>query len=162
VAFLSDDHARQLAATYRGAQDRVWEARRKMEEHEDALKGLRESARMREQAHKAAHEAFSKAFDPLYEGEGEIDGKHYRFPHCDSYVLHKPGACRYCDAFPARQKKRQDLGVAFTGETPTEGQIACPSELLRPASVIHRWPGNRPTEDDGDEAPIDVRKINGG
>jgi hypothetical protein len=66
-----------------------------------------------------------------------------QFPHCDALVLHAPGECRYCDAHPDWQQLRQMWGLNFTGKTqPTKAP--CPAERRRPASLIHRWFGNRP------------------
>lgn len=36
------------------------------------------------------------------------------FPHCNAEVLHAPGTCRYCDAYPDRQKARQASNTPFT------------------------------------------------
>lgn len=65
-------------------------------------------------------------------------------PHCDASVLHGPGKCRYCDARSDWQELRQLWGIAFTGETPTDHQIACPSDFRRGLGGAGRqWPGNR-------------------
>lgn len=66
------------------------------------------------------------------------------FPHCDSRVLHAPGACRYCDlpAYDVLRDLRASHGIAFTGR-PEKGLAPCPSETRRPLSRINRWPGNR-------------------
>lgn len=67
-------------------------------------------------------------------------------PHCDSAVLHAPGECEYCDAYPSWQEARQAWGIAFTGHPPTDEQpLPCPSETHRDLDTINRWPGNRPT-----------------
>lgn len=66
-------------------------------------------------------------------------------PHCDSAVLHAPGECEYCDAYPEFQKARKMWGIAFTGQPPTDEQpLLCPSEVRRDLDTINRWPGNRP------------------
>lgn len=36
------------------------------------------------------------------------------FPHCNSDVLHAPGVCHYCDAYPERQALRSAGGTPFT------------------------------------------------
>lgn len=66
-------------------------------------------------------------------------------PHCDAYVLHKPGVCAVCDAFPALQDFRKKHYIAFTGEPPQDNKRPCPATLFRPAETIHRWHGNRPS-----------------
>ncbi len=64
-------------------------------------------------------------------------------PHCDSKILHAPGDCEYCDKQPEWQELRQLWGIGFTGHSDEEGNVTpCPSELVRPLSVINRWPGN--------------------
>jgi hypothetical protein len=65
-------------------------------------------------------------------------------PHCDPAVLHKPSDCRHCDTYPAWQHYRQVAGIAFTGETPTEHEVPCPSDQRRPGGVNQVWPGNQP------------------
>jgi hypothetical protein len=65
-----------------------------------------------------------------------------RFPHCDSNVLHRPGACVYCDEFPQRQLDRRMRRINFTGENKPD-RSPCPSTATRPLEVIERWPGNR-------------------
>lgn len=82
--------------------------------------------------------------EPQHPVEDGYDG--CPFPHCDSNVLHRPGACKYCDAYPKRQAKRVADGVNFTGET-DPAKTACPSTLLRPLETIERWPGNRARRD---------------
>lgn len=68
------------------------------------------------------------------------------FPHCDSLVLHAPGACVYCDLYPDKQDERIRNSVAFTGDEPERFGHPCPSTLRRPVGVINEWPGNRPVE----------------
>lgn len=65
-------------------------------------------------------------------------------PHCDSAVLHAPGDCEYCDAYPEWQRARRMWGIAFTGHAPQEGELHCPSEVRRSHGLIMRWPGNQP------------------
>lgn len=65
-------------------------------------------------------------------------------PHCDAYALHKPGDCEACNGFPALQSFRRDHHIAFTGEPVQDNERPCPATLLRPATTIHRWYGNRP------------------
>lgn len=67
-------------------------------------------------------------------------------PHCDSAVLHAPGECEYCDAFPQFQTARKMWGIAFTGHPPQVGELPCPSEVRRDIDTINRWPGNQPTK----------------
>lgn len=47
------------------------------------------------------------------------------YPHCNTEVLHAPGACKFCDKYPDRQRART---VSNTPFSPTE----------------QRWPGNSP------------------
>jgi len=68
-------------------------------------------------------------------------------PHCDSKVLHAPGECDYCDLWPIWQEARRMWGIAFTGHTPRDGEIWCPSELQRTLDNINEWPGNRPKKE---------------
>lgn len=65
-------------------------------------------------------------------------------PHCDQRVLHPPGECEYCDAYPEWQALRQTWGVAFTGQEPRLDQVQCPSTVVRTIDVINMWPGNQP------------------
>jgi hypothetical protein len=69
-------------------------------------------------------------------------------PHCDAYVLHKPGECEACDGFPVLQAVRKRLGIAFTGDAPQDNERPCPATLLRPIEKIHRWHGNHPSHRD--------------
>jgi hypothetical protein len=62
-------------------------------------------------------------------------------------VLHKPGDCAYCDKHPDIQADRIAAHVRFTGEQEPADWRPCPSEVERPADLIHRWPGNRPYRD---------------
>lgn len=64
-------------------------------------------------------------------------------PHCDQRVLHAPGECEYCDAYPAWQEARRVWGIAYTGHPITVAQpLPCPAELARDLSVIEAWGGN--------------------
>lgn len=66
-------------------------------------------------------------------------------PHCDQRILHAPGECKYCDDFDEWQEARELWGIAYTGHTPTDGQIPCPADVARPPgseSDHRRWGGN--------------------
>lgn len=78
--------------------------------------------------------------------DGLIDanGNWLQAPHCDALVLHAPG-CEFCDKYPKRQQARIERRVAFTGEPFDPTKSRCPSEYMRPAELIHRWRGNRPS-----------------
>lgn len=74
-------------------------------------------------------------------------------PHCDARILHAPGECEYCDAYPDAQLERTHLKIAFTGHAPVDEQVACPADVARPpgSSADHRhWAGNKPTNATGD------------
>lgn len=71
-----------------------------------------------------------------------------RFPHCDTYVLHAPGECDFCDMHPERQADRTARRVAFTGHAPFDNEEPCPSDARRGRAGAHVWPGNRPTKRD--------------
>lgn len=73
-------------------------------------------------------------------------------PHCDQSVLHAPGECEYCDQRPEWQALRQRWGIAFTGHTPTEHQVPCPSDQRRGRGEAHAWGGNRPTHVEAPQA----------
>jgi hypothetical protein len=89
--------------------------------------------------------------------EGVIEGKEYRYPHCDSYVLHAPGECRYCDAYPQRQAARVEAGINFTGHHDPDKEV-CPAEARRPVERINLWAGNVP-KPEGE--PADINPITG-
>ncbi len=67
----------------------------------------------------------------------------YTMPHCDSTILHAPGACQYCDMYPAWQQLRERWRLNFTGEHDPD-KAPCPSEHSRPPEIRDRWYGNRP------------------
>lgn len=46
--------------------------------------------------------------------EGVFDGQVYQAPHCNEEVLHAPGVCHYCDAYPSRQAARAVSGGTFS------------------------------------------------
>jgi hypothetical protein len=70
-------------------------------------------------------------------------------PHCDQRVLHAPGECEYCDAYPEWQRARVMWGIAFTGHSLDDPTLEpCPSELGRSVETQELWPGNRPKEYD--------------
>lgn len=66
----------------------------------------------------------------------------FMFPHCDSRILHSPGACVYCDKYPNRQQDRIDSNTNFSNES-DPNKLPCPSTYLRSAEVRDRWSGNR-------------------
>lgn len=70
------------------------------------------------------------------------------FPHCDSLVLHAPGACVYCDKYPEKQDERIRNTTAFTGEEAERFGLPCPATVRRSLEVINLWPGNRPVSED--------------
>jgi len=79
-----------------------------------------------------------------------------QFPHCDQNVLHEPKTCRYCDEHADWQELRVAWGINFTGKNEPD-KSPCPSERFRPAHVVHRWGGNRPTEVDVPVEPPEPR-----
>ena len=64
-------------------------------------------------------------------------------PHCDADILHAPGACDACDAYPDHQRARERDNVNFTGQHDGD-KIMCPSEARRFLADIEQWPRNRP------------------
>lgn len=70
---------------------------------------------------------------------------HPKMPHCDQYVLHAPGECKYCDMYPEAQQKRVADKINFTGHH-EHGKTVCPSEERRSIKIIHNWYGNAPTK----------------
>jgi hypothetical protein len=73
--------------------------------------------------------------------------KHAKYPHCDMYVLHKPGQCEYCDLYPQRHVDRITAGINFTGEK-VPGFAPCPAEVRRELSTINMWYGNIPKKEE--------------
>lgn len=69
-------------------------------------------------------------------------------PHCDSSILHAPGACEYCDEYPDWQEYRKIARIAFSGtedETGSSGLAPCPSTFFRAPEQRDAWGGNRTT-----------------
>lgn len=64
-------------------------------------------------------------------------------PHCDSAVLHAPGACQYCDDYPDWQKLRIVQRINFSDEWDAD-KSPCPSTWFRSEEIRNRWGGNRP------------------
>lgn len=64
-------------------------------------------------------------------------------PHCDASILHSPGACEFCDAYPDWQQYRQTARIAFTDEPITDSKAPCPSTWFRDPIVAAAWGGNR-------------------
>jgi hypothetical protein len=77
--------------------------------------------------------------------------KRAMMPHCDQRILHAPGECEYCDAYPDWQALRQFWGIAFTGHPAGENGavVPCPADTARPPETHQKWPGNRPTGYEG-------------
>lgn len=65
------------------------------------------------------------------------------FPHCDEFVLHAPGSCKYCDEYPEKQQERTLKNVNFTAEN-NPNKAKCPAEARRSLKDINKWSGNRP------------------
>jgi hypothetical protein len=65
-----------------------------------------------------------------------------QFPHCDQRILHAPGECAYCDAFPNWQDLRRAWGISFTGWEPEGTELPCPADYAR-GDTHNLWPGNR-------------------
>lgn len=65
-------------------------------------------------------------------------------PHCDSSILHSPGACEYCDHYSDWQQYREVARIAFSDEPPSTDKAPCPSTAFRPAEVRDQWAGNTP------------------
>lgn len=73
-------------------------------------------------------------------------------PHCDARILHAPGECRYCDAYPDWQQARATQRIAFSGHPTPEGGSPCPADAAVAAGLrgdYTRWGGNvaRPDEE---------------
>lgn len=62
--------------------------------------------------------------------------------HCDARVLHAPGTCEYCDAYPALQEWRQEYRMLFTGEEPRPLWRMCPAQEARGLDSLNGWSGN--------------------
>lgn len=81
-----------------------------------------------------------------------------QFPHCDQNILHKPGACQFCDMHPEWQELRVVWGINFSGEyDPTKAP--CPSERHRPAFLSHRWVGNQATQEPVRTTPKNIYEL---
>jgi hypothetical protein len=65
-----------------------------------------------------------------------------QMPHCDAAILHAPGQCQYCDAFPEWQRLRQMWRINFTGQLEIEC-CPCPSTWSRSPADRDLWTGNR-------------------
>lgn len=68
-------------------------------------------------------------------------------PHCDSSILHAPGACEYCDLYPDWQEYRKIAQIAFTGTEQEQGSASdllapCPSTFFRTPETRDAWGGN--------------------
>lgn len=72
------------------------------------------------------------------------EGLGVRLIHCDPLVLHKPGACQFCDEYGADlQKQRAERLIEFTGDDAGYA-IADPARVNRPNGGSQVWPGNTP------------------
>ena len=63
-------------------------------------------------------------------------------PHCDSFVLHAPGECKYCDDCPESQEYRQSAGINFSGHRDPY-KAPCPSTNSRSEETVNLWRGNK-------------------
>lgn len=63
-------------------------------------------------------------------------------PHCDSRILHSPGACEYCDQYPEWQQARVVWRMNFSDTSDPE-LLPCPSTTTRSAAVRDLWGGNK-------------------
>ena len=66
-------------------------------------------------------------------------------PHCDARILHAPGECRYCDAYPDWQEARATQRIAFSGHPTPECGSPCPADAAVAAGLrgdYTRWGGN--------------------
>jgi hypothetical protein len=91
---------------------------------------------------------FGRRKEPKWE-ELQPSADQVGFPHCDSLILHSPGACSFCDMHPDWQELRSSQGVAFS-DTPEDvieerRLVPCPSTYRRTAELRDRWGGNVPT-----------------
>jgi hypothetical protein len=65
----------------------------------------------------------------------------FKFPHCDSRVVHSPeDNCKYCNE-SGLQELRKVWNINFTGHHDPDKTI-CPAEAKRPLDTINRWGGN--------------------
>lgn len=64
------------------------------------------------------------------------------YPHCDDLILHAPGECQYCDAYPSAQLTRVNAGINFTNHDDKDLE-PCPSLSRRNAVDRDAWVGNR-------------------
>lgn len=89
----------------------------------------------------------------------DYDGLPLVNAHCDQRVLHSPGECEYCDAYPEAQRYRSENNIAFTGHMAL-GIKPCPADAARPKgspSDHRRWGGNKPTSAQGDPSwPVET------
>lgn len=74
-------------------------------------------------------------------------------PHCDSSILHAPGACVHCDKYSDWQEYRKVARIAFSGtpeELGTEHLAPCPSTQFRSPEKRDLWYGNVPPQNEFD------------
>lgn len=81
-----------------------------------------------------------------------------QFPHCDPNILHRPGACEFCDMHPEWQELREVWGINFSGEE-DKTKSPCPSERHRPAHISHRWIGNQATREPVRTTPKNIYEL---
>jgi len=78
----------------------------------------------------------------------DVLGTSVQFPHCDTLILHSPGACAYCDRHPDWQQLRSAQGIAFSDDSDEKiakhNLIPCPSTFRRTRDLRDRWGGNVP------------------
>jgi hypothetical protein len=87
--------------------------------------------------------------------EQMTSGAYHTIPHCDSRILHHPQDCEYCRDATELQSKRAELGIAWTGRKPLQGEIPCEADAKRPPGADNdhrRWGGNKPTSAKGDDS----------
>jgi hypothetical protein len=94
----------------------------------------------------ARQKTAQRDFEASIESEGLPEpnsaDKRAMMPHCDQRILHAPGECQYCDAYPDWQNLRVFWGVDFTGHE-TDGNVPCPADYQR-GNSHQLWGGNRP------------------
>lgn len=139
------DHQEVQAAATRILQARAFSCTRQSE-LEDARAQLTRAVHRADCAVSsttAAYREFEEVLKDLISDPDRVEAiatgtankeKSWGNPHCNQYVLHRPGYCRYCDECPGRQQRRLELLVNFTGEN-REGFMTCPSEMLCPVPV---------------------------